>query len=134
MTKIMNGKKKSINKVYFVKVLLQPTVCATTPNSISETEFWVKRKRIALLQKGTQWVHAFKISVSPSLQDLVRIFFCFFSVLFRAAPTAYRCFQAWGSNWSYSCWPMSQPQQFRIQSTSVTYTTAHGNVSSLPTE
>ena len=30
-----------------------------------------------------------------------------------------------------SCWPTPQPQQCRIQNTSVTYTTAHGNAGSL---
>ena len=32
-----------------------------------------------------------------------------------------------GSNWSYSCWPMPQPQQCRIQAISENYTTAHGS-------
>ena len=36
-----------------------------------------------------------------------------------------------GSNWSYSCWPMPQPQQCGIWARSVTYATAHGNARSL---
>ena len=31
--------------------------------------------------------------------------------LFRAAPGAYGSFQAKGSNQSYSCWPIPQPQK-----------------------
>ena len=36
-----------------------------------------------------------------------------------------------GSNWSYSCQPMPQPQQCQIQALSVTYTIAHINAGSL---
>ena len=35
-----------------------------------------------------------------------------------------------GSNRSYSCQPMPQPQQCQIRATSSTYTTAHGNAGS----
>ena len=42
--------------------------------------------------------------------------------------------QARGSNQSYGCWPMPEPQQCQIQATSVTYTTAQSNDRSLPTE
>ena len=37
-----------------------------------------------------------------------------------------------GVNWSCSCRPVSQPQQWQIRAASVTYTTAYGNVESLP--
>ena len=36
-----------------------------------------------------------------------------------------------GSNRSYGCWPMPQPQQRQILAASATYTTAHGNARSL---
>ena len=39
-----------------------------------------------------------------------------------------------GLNQSYSCWPTPQPQQCQIQASSMTYTTAHGNVGSPTTE
>ena len=40
-------------------------------------------------------------------------------------------FPGQGSNQSYSCRPTPQPQQSRIQATSVIYTTAHRNTRSL---
>ena len=40
-------------------------------------------------------------------------------------------FPGQGSNWSCSCQLTLQPQQCRIQATSVTYTMAHGNARSL---
>ena len=44
-------------------------------------------------------------------------------------------FPGWGSNWSYSCQtkpqPQPQPQQGRIRAMSATYSTAHGNATSL---
>ena len=55
--------------------------------------------------------------------------FGFFFPFFRAA-VVYGRSQTRG-RMGYSCWPMSQPQQYRIQAASVTYTTAHGNTSSL---
>ena len=61
----------------------------------------------------------------------------FFSFLFfRAAPVAYGNSQARGVglNWRYSCWPTQQPRQHRIRASSATYTTAHRNTDSQPTE
>ena len=61
-------------------------------------------------------------------------FFFFFFLLFllsRGATAAYGSSQARGSNQSYSCRPTPQQQQPRIQATSATYTTAHGNARSL---
>ena len=46
-----------------------------------------------------------------------------FSLLFRAAPAAYRSSQAWGAV-SYSCRPTPQPKQLRIRAASAAYTTA----------
>ena len=40
-------------------------------------------------------------------------------------------FPGQGLNRSYSCQPIPQPQQHRIQATSATYTTVHGNTRSL---
>ena len=40
-------------------------------------------------------------------------------------------FPGQGSNRSYSCWPVPQPQQHEILAVSSTYTTAQGNVGSL---
>ena len=40
-------------------------------------------------------------------------------------------FPGWGSNRSYSHWPMPQPQQRQIRAVSATYTTAHSNAGSL---
>ena len=55
----------------------------------------------------------------------------YFILFFRARPAAYGSSQAGGggvvSNQNCSCQPTPQPQQHRIQATSVTYTTAHGN-------
>ena len=55
----------------------------------------------------------------------------FVCLLFRAAPTAYGDSQARGLNRSHSCQHRPQPKQRRIQATSSTYTTAHGNARSL---
>ena len=64
---------------------------------------------------------------------LVWFFFCFvlffFFFLFRLAPVAYGRSQA-RTNWSYSCWPIPQPQQCGIRAASVTYTTARRNTGS----
>ena len=57
--------------------------------------------------------------------------FCFVFVFFRAAPMAYGGSQARGLNWSCSCQPTPQPQQWHIQAAAVTYTTAHSNAGSL---
>ena len=35
------------------------------------------------------------------------------------------------SNWTCSCWPMPQPQQYQIWAIAATYTIAHGNTRSL---
>jgi len=57
------------------------------------------------------------------------VFSCFF--FFRAALVAYGSSQAmYGSNQSYSCWPMPQPQKHGIWAASVTYITADGNTES----
>ena len=55
----------------------------------------------------------------------IALFIYFF--LLRAIPTAYGISQAKGR---IRAGPASQPQQFGIQAASVTYTTAHGNISS----
>ena len=70
------------------------------------------------------------------------IYFC----LFRAAPAAYGCSQAWGpigataaslyhshsnTRSKPSQWPTPQPQQCQIWAASATYTTAHSNAGSL---
>ena len=55
----------------------------------------------------------------------------FYFWLFRAAPTAYGGSRARGSNRSYSCQPIPQPQQRQIWAASVIYTTAYGNAGSL---
>ena len=57
--------------------------------------------------------------------------FLFSFLLFRAPPSAYGGSQARGLNQSYICQPRPQPQQCRMQATSATYTTAHGNATSL---
>ena len=51
-----------------------------------------------------------------------------FFFLCRAPHEAYGSSQVKGSNQSYSCRPTPQPQQRRIWATSVTFTTANGNV------
>jgi len=56
---------------------------------------------------------------------LLYLFFVF--CLFRATPMAYGNSQARSNSQSYSLWPTPQPQQLRIQDSSVTYTTAHSN-------
>ena len=69
----------------------------------------------------------------PSLPAVFLFFFVFFFLVFlgphpqhmevpRLVPS---------SNRSCSHWPTPQPQQLRIQATSATYTTAHGNPRSL---
>ena len=55
--------------------------------------------------------------------------FFFFSRLLKATSVAYEGSQA--RNWSCSCWPTPQPQQWRIWATSSTHTTAYGNTGSL---
>ena len=55
------------------------------------------------------------------------VFFFFFFFFFFCCPCCIWWFPGWGSHQSYSCQPMSQTQQHRIQATSATYTTAHGN-------
>ena len=52
-------------------------------------------------------------------------------LLFRATPVAYGGSQVGGSNQSYICQPTPQPERYRIQAVSVTYTTAHSNAGSL---
>ena len=66
-------------------------------------------------------------------QESYYLFFVFIYLflLFRAATMAYGDSQARGSNQSYSCWPLPQPQQCQIWATSATYTTAHSNAKSL---
>ena len=61
--------------------------------------------------------------LAPSLNKLPPFFFCHF----RAAPVAYGCAQAKSKNRSYSCWPISQPQQCQIWAYAVTYAAACGN-------
>ena len=48
-----------------------------------------------------------------------------------AAPTAYGGSQARGPIGAYRCQSTPEPQQSKIQATSETYTTAHGNTRSL---
>jgi len=58
-------------------------------------------------------------------------FFLFLFLSFQGCICGIWKFPGWGSNPSYSCQPMPQPQQCSIQATSATYTTAHGNAGSL---
>ena len=60
--------------------------------------------------------------------------FIFYFLLFRATPAAYGSYHARGqigATGSIGWWPTPQPQQHKIQATSVTYTTAHSNAVSL---
>ena len=61
-------------------------------------------------------------------QSLV-IFFCLFVFFFsfQGHTRGIWMFPGQGSNQSYSCRPIPQPQQHQIRTTSVTYTTGHGN-------
>ena len=67
----------------------------------------------------------------PIVTIFAFFFFFFWFLLFRAAPQGIWRFPGQGSNQSFSCQPMPQPQQRRIQAVSATYTTAHGNARSL---
>ena len=58
-------------------------------------------------------------------------FFFFFLVAFLGPHHGIWRFPGQGSNWSYSCWPVPQPQQHQIQVVNVTYNTAHSNAGSL---
>ena len=69
--------------------------------------------------------------VPPHLIGAASPYFFFFFCLFGAAPGASGGSQARGSNPSYSCQPIPQPQQCRIPASSVTYTTANGQRPSL---
>ena len=40
-------------------------------------------------------------------------------------------FPSWGSNWSCSCWPIPQPQQYQIRTVYEAYTTGHSNTGAL---
>ena len=59
------------------------------------------------------------------------LFIYYLFLLFSTAPVACGGSQARGSNQSYCCWSMPEPQQHQIQALSVTYTTAQGNARSL---
>ena len=61
--------------------------------------------------------------------DMFSVFF----FLFMTASATYGSSRtrSQGSNRSYSCWPMSQPQQHHIRAASGTYATARGNAESL---
>ena len=74
----------------------------------------------------TTKLHSLSITYMPG-SIINYLFVC----LFRAAPATYQGSQARGSNQSYSCWPMPQPQQRGIWTASATYTTTHGNAGSL---
>ena len=56
----------------------------------------------------------------------------FFFLSFSGCTHSTWRFPGQGSNQSCSCWPMPQPQQCQIWAMSVTYSTAHSNVGSLP--
>ena len=58
-------------------------------------------------------------------------FFLFTFFAFEGRTRGIWRFPDLGSNQSYSCWPMPQPQQRGIRATSATYTTALGNAGSL---
>ena len=60
------------------------------------------------------------------LLTLTFFFFCFLGPHLRHMEVPRQ-----GSNQSYSCRPMPQPQQHQIRAVSVTYTTAHGSARSL---
>ena len=58
-------------------------------------------------------------------------FVCFLGGCFRATPVVYGGSQARGRIRAVAAWPTPQPQQCGIQATSVAYTAAHSNTSSL---
>ena len=57
--------------------------------------------------------------------------FFFFFFLNKGYTCSIWKFPGYGSNQNYSCQPTPQPEQRRIQATSVTYSTAHGTTESL---
>ena len=69
------------------------------------------------------------ICISLIVSDVEYPFFFFF--LSRATPVAFGSSKARGQIGAAVFLPIPQPQQCRIQATSVTYTTAHGNAGSL---
>ena len=58
-------------------------------------------------------------------------FILFYFILFYFIFCFLGLHPGYGSNWSYSWWSTSQPQQQRIRATSVIYTTVHGNAGSI---
>ena len=54
----------------------------------------------------------------------------FLKILFRDTLVEYVNSQIRGSNWSCTCWPTPQPQQYRIWVMPVTYIMAHSNARS----
>ena len=53
--------------------------------------------------------------------------FFFFKIFFQVHTQGIQKFLGQGSNWSYSCQPIPQPQKCQIQAESVTCTKDHGN-------
>ena len=68
-------------------------------------------------------------SVSSSSSS--SFFFFFFLLSLQGHTCSIWSFPGQGANWSCCYRPTPQPQQHRIQNSSATYTTAHGNAGSL---
>ena len=70
------------------------------------------------------------LSFLPNCMSVCLSFFLSFFFCFLGPHPWHMKVPRLGLNWSYSCQPIQQPQQRRIQAASVTYTTAHSNARS----
>ena len=64
------------------------------------------------------------------LLGFLKLFFIYF-YFFQGCTRGIWKFPGQRSNWSFTCWPTPQPQQHRIQATSVIYAKACSNIGSL---
>ena len=72
------------------------------------------------------------IFISLIISDIEYIFICFFFFYtFWGCSHGIWMFPGWGLYQCYSLWPTPQPQQYKIQAASGTYTTVHTNTRSL---
>ena len=112
----------------------QALSCSSQPthwtHSISTISAWFSFVNILRVLQNQSQLLLPPWSVSgPSQPDDTPLFVCV--CLFKSAPAEYGSSQARELNRSCSCQPMPQPQQRRIWTASVTYTTVHGNTGSL---
>ena len=75
-------------------------------------------------ESGDRWLAA-------GLQNQIFWALFLFIYFFKGCTCSIWRFPGQGSNQNYNCWPMPEPQQRGVRTTSATYTTAHSNARSL---